>query len=73
MRFAVALVVAFACSPAAFAGTLHKCKARSGSVYYTDKSCSLKNERDRPVFDKKADSTQPAPPPAQKKKKAAKP
>ena len=56
MRITAILILVLtlpATSAWAVSGTLHKCKARNGSVYYTDKGCSIKNERDKPLLDKK--------------------
>ena len=56
MRIAAILILTLALpvsSAWAVSGTLHKCKAKNGTVYYTDKACSTKNERDKPVLHKK--------------------
>ena len=71
MRLIVSLTLAF-CFGSAFAvsGSLHKCQTKTGKVYYTDKACSSKNERDKPLLDKdgKAIPQEPAPPPKKYKK-----
>ena len=70
MRLVALLTLALISGPA-LAGTLHKCKTRGGAVYYTDKTCSTKNQRDKqPALDQSpADPQQAAPPPPPKKKR----
>ena len=69
MRPLAVLILALYASTAV-AGNLHKCQTRGGNVYYSDKACSTKNNRDRKaVLDQGADPQKPAPPPPQKKKK----